>query len=80
MERSQVLALALKGLDTLPAKQYQALQMTLLDPGAASIREAGVENGIPYSTLRHRSLQGIRRLRSYVHRAARVAETRPVPA
>jgi RNA polymerase sigma factor (sigma-70 family) len=79
-ERSLVLMLALEGLDTLPPKQYQALQMTLLDPSAASIREAGVENGIPYSTLRHRSLQGIRRLRSYVHRAARITQTRPVPA
>jgi RNA polymerase sigma factor (sigma-70 family) len=78
-ERAQALKLLQAGLGSLPAKQYEALCMTVLDPGEASIREAGSENGIPYSTLRHRSVQGIRRLRNYLHRATRVAELKFLP-
>jgi RNA polymerase sigma factor (sigma-70 family) len=79
-ERTRALKLLQEGLGSLPAKQYEALCMTILDPGEISIREAGAENGIPYSTLRHRSVQGIRRLRSYLHRATRVAELKFVLA
>jgi len=64
------------GLRLLPEKQYEALRMTLLDPAGLSIREAGVDNDIPYSTLRHRSLGGIRRLRKYLRRTARLEELR----
>lgn len=69
-----------EGLGRLPPKQYQALCLTVLDPGGASIREAGTESGIPYSTLRHRSMTGIRRLRTFLHRAARAARLRLVLA
>ncbi len=54
------------GLRKLPPKQYEALCLTYLSPECNSIREAGMSRGIPYSTLRHRSIQGIRRLRRYV--------------
>ena len=54
------------GLSKLPPKQYEALCLTYLNPERNSIREAGMSRGIPYSTLRHRSIQGIRRLRRYV--------------
>ncbi len=54
------------GLSELPRKQYEALCLTYLSPECNSIREAGMSQGIPYSTLRHRSIQGIRRLRRYV--------------
>ncbi len=56
------------GLSKLPPKQYEALCLTYLNPECSSIREAGLSRGIPYSTLRHRSIQGIRRLRRYVCR------------
>jgi len=60
-----------KGLSGLPPKQYEALCLTYLDPGLSSIREAGSASGIPYSTLRHRSMQGLRRLRRFLRRAMR---------
>jgi len=68
---AQLLKLVAEGLDRLPAKEYEAVRITLLEPGAVSIREAGTEKGIPYSTLRHRCMQGIRRLRKHINRALR---------
>jgi len=58
-----------QGLGRLPPKQYQALWLTYLDPDHSSIREAGTASGIPYSTLRHRSMQGLRKLRRFLRRA-----------
>jgi RNA polymerase sigma factor (sigma-70 family) len=69
--RGRMLELLGKGLASLPPKQYEAVRMTVLDPGLASIRDAGAEHDIPYSTLRHRSLQGLKQLRRYLHRALR---------
>ena len=60
-----------EGLAHLPLKQYQAVHLTVMDPSAVSMRDAGIENDIPYSTLRHRSVQGIRRLRRFLCRALR---------
>jgi len=59
-----------EGLSQLPPKQYEALRLTLLEPCPTSLRVACSENGIPYSTLRHRTIQGIRQLRRYVRRKA----------
>jgi len=61
------------GLASLPPKQHQALYITVMDPSQASLREAGDVYDIPYSTLRHRSVQGLRRLKRYLHRALRAA-------
>lgn len=58
-----------RGLSRLPPKQYEALCLTYLDPDLSSIREAGTASGIPYSTLRHRSMQGLRILRRFLRRA-----------
>jgi len=69
-----------KGLSRLPPKQYQALCLTYLDPGHSSIREAGTASGIPYSTLRHRSMQGLRRLRRFLRSAMRHPPMRTSPA
>jgi RNA polymerase sigma-70 factor (ECF subfamily) len=66
--RDYAICLIREGLSQLPPKQYQALRLTLLEPCATSLRDACAENGIPYSTLRHRTIQGIRRLRRYVRR------------
>jgi RNA polymerase sigma factor (sigma-70 family) len=67
-----------EGLAHLPTKQYEALYLTVLEPGAASIRDAGAERGIPYSTLRHRSVQGLRRLKKFIRRALRSAPLKVV--
>jgi RNA polymerase sigma factor (sigma-70 family) len=58
-------------LNRLPPKQYEAVRMTILEPGITSIRDAGALNGIAYSTLRHRSVQGLLRLRKFVRQALR---------
>jgi RNA polymerase sigma-70 factor (ECF subfamily) len=69
--REQVLHLLAEGLARLPMKQYEALRMTIMDPEPLSIRDAGVELDVPYSTLRHRKLQGLRRLKKFLMRALR---------
>jgi RNA polymerase sigma factor (sigma-70 family) len=77
---AQVLNLLNEGLARLPVKQYEALRLTVMDPGIVSIRDAGVEHDIPYSTLRHRKLQGLRRLKRFLHRALRAVPLRLVVA
>jgi RNA polymerase sigma-70 factor (ECF subfamily) len=79
-QAEQLLKLLEEGLDRLPAKQYEAVRITLLEPGSVSIREAGTEKGIPYSTLRHRCVQGIRSLRKYINRALRTNHLKLVMA
>lgn len=49
-------------LAQIPKKQLEALRLTVMERGA-SIRDVGMNHGIPYSTLRHRSKQGLRALR-----------------
>ena len=70
-EEARLIQILNDGLAMLPAKQYEALQLTLLQTDHSSMRDAGSAAGIPYSTLRHRSVQGLRRLRKFVHRALR---------
>jgi RNA polymerase sigma-70 factor (ECF subfamily) len=70
-QRARLMEVLSDALHSLPNKQYEALRLTLLEPGGISIRDAGILNGIPYSTLRHRSVQGVRRLRRYATRAMR---------
>jgi RNA polymerase sigma factor (sigma-70 family) len=75
-ERRRLMVILSDALARLPSKQYEAVRMTLLEPGEASIRDAGAASGIPYSTLRHRTVQGLRRLRRYANRAMRRAGLR----
>ena len=78
-DRTERLTKLLKeGLAHLPTKQYEALYLTVLEPGALSIRDAGAERGIPYSTLRHRSIQGLRRLKRFIRRALRSTPSKVV--
>lgn len=77
---THVLSLLNEGLARLPVKQYEALRLTVMDPGTVSIRDAGVEHDIPYSTLRHRKLQGLRRLRRFLLRALRTVSMKLVMA
>jgi RNA polymerase sigma factor (sigma-70 family) len=66
--RKRLLNVVRKGMARLPVKQHEALLLTLMEPGEMSIRDAGIVHGIPYSTLRHRTVQGLRRLRRYAKR------------
>jgi RNA polymerase sigma factor (sigma-70 family) len=61
-----MLQLLQEGLTRLPQKQHEALRLTILESRGLSIRDIGVHSGIPYSTLRHRSKQGLRMLRKFL--------------
>jgi DNA-directed RNA polymerase specialized sigma24 family protein len=65
-EKEQLLGLLDEGLKRLPSKQSEALRLTILESRGLSIRDVGMTNGIPYSTLRHRSKQGLRTLRKFL--------------
>ncbi len=73
LRRLEVLEKALRRLSN---KQYQAVRMTVMENAANSLRKACTLNGIPYSTLRHRSRQGLANLRRLVQRALRVYSPR----
>jgi len=70
-ETTRLMTLLEEGLARLPQKQCEAVHLTLLAPEFTSIREAGAERGIPYSTLRHRCVQGMRNLKKYIKKALR---------
>ncbi len=70
-EHGRLVKLLNEGLSQLPLKQYEALRLTVLEQDVTSIRDAGLSNGIPYSTLRHRSMQALKRLRTFMLRATR---------
>jgi RNA polymerase sigma factor (sigma-70 family) len=67
--KQRMLNLLSDGLMRLPAKEQEALRLTILESQGLSIRDAGMNNGIPYSTLRHRSKQALRRLRSFIKKS-----------
>jgi RNA polymerase sigma factor (sigma-70 family) len=71
-ERDYLLQMLDEGLARLPLKQHEALRLTILNSHGLSIRDVGITNGIPYSTLRHRSKQGLRRLRKFLQREIRM--------
>lgn len=76
----RMLTLLNEGLAHLPVKQYEALRLTVLDSRIASIRDAGAVHDIPYSTLRHRKVQGLRRLKRFFDRALRAASLKSLVA
>jgi RNA polymerase sigma factor (sigma-70 family) len=57
-----------EGLMALSGKQLEALKLIILESHGASIRDIGMNNGIAYSTLRHRSRQGLKTLRKFLQR------------
>jgi len=71
-EREHKIRILHEALSTMPPKQYEALRLTILEPERISMRDAGILNGIPYSTLRHRTMQGMKYLRRYMLRALRL--------
>jgi RNA polymerase sigma factor (sigma-70 family) len=68
-QRQRMLNLLSDGLMRLPAKEQEALRLTVLETHGLSIRDAGMSNGIPYSTLRHRSKQALHRLRRFIKKS-----------
>jgi RNA polymerase sigma factor (sigma-70 family) len=70
-ERERQLSVLQEVLGRLPGREYHALRITVLDSDGGSIRDAGLASGIPYSTLRHRRNEGLRRLRKYLARVRR---------
>jgi RNA polymerase sigma-70 factor (ECF subfamily) len=66
--KEQMIRLLDDGLLQLPEKEHEALRLTMLESQGLSIRDAGLNNRIAYSTLRHRSKQAIRHLRKYFER------------
>lgn len=70
-QKTRILNLLQLGLERLPAKQREALHMTFMNARSVSLREAGVAHDIPYSTLRHRRTQGLRRMKKFFHKALR---------
>jgi RNA polymerase sigma factor (sigma-70 family) len=60
--RERLISEVQTALTQMPQKQLEALRLTVMEPGA-SIRDVGMNHGIPYSTLRHRSRQGLSTLR-----------------
>ena len=65
------------GLKQLPLKYGEALKMTVLESGGASLRQVGLENNIPYSTLRHRHRQGLVQMRRFLERASKARTYKP---
>jgi RNA polymerase sigma-70 factor, ECF subfamily len=62
----RMLQLLQEGLTLLPQKHHEALRLTILESRGQSIRDVGIHCGIPYSTLRHRSNQGLLMLRKFL--------------
>jgi RNA polymerase sigma factor (sigma-70 family) len=68
-QEDRMLGLLNDALMQLPSKEREALRLTILESRGLSIRDVGISNGIPYSTLRHRSKQALRRLRRFLERS-----------
>ena len=71
-EREKQLRLLRRCLSDLPIKQYEAIQMTMLGGDSMTLRDMESASGIPRSTIRHRSKQGLRTLRKYMKREMRL--------
>jgi RNA polymerase sigma-70 factor (ECF subfamily) len=67
-EREHLLRMLREGMIRLPMKQREAVRLTILESRGLSIRDLGITYGIPYSTLRNRSSQGLRSLRKFLER------------
>ncbi len=71
-QKERMLGLIKDGLRKLPPKEREALRLTILESQNLSLRNIGLNNGIPYSTLRHRSKQALRRLRRHLERSLQI--------
>jgi len=57
-----------RGLEELPAHQYEAIRLTVFGKSGNTLRDAESISGIPRTTIRYRCMQGIRALRKYMTR------------
>ena len=67
-EREDRLTILRRGLEKLPAHQYEAVRLIALDGMEMTHRDAESASGIPRATLRYRYMQGLRALRKYMAR------------
>jgi len=67
--KDKMIGLLEKGLQQLPDKQEHAIRITILESEGSSLREVGGIHKIPYSTLRHRYLKGLQRMRGFLERS-----------
>jgi len=68
-EREDLLILLRRGLQELPAQQYEAIRLIVFsNNNGSTLRDAESASGIPRATLRYRYMKGIRTLRKYVNR------------
>ena len=74
-EQEDRLTLLRRGLEELPAHQYEAIRLIVFNSGGTTHRDVESASGIPCATLRYRYKQGMRTLRRYIarERISRVA-------
>jgi RNA polymerase sigma factor (sigma-70 family) len=62
------LTLLRRGLEELPANQYEAIRLISFSNNGSTFRDAESASGIPRATLRYRYMQGMKALRKYMTR------------
>jgi len=67
-EHEDRLRMLRRGLEELPAHQYEAIRLTVFCNSGKTFRDVESMSGIPRATLRYRYLQGLRALRKYMAR------------
>jgi RNA polymerase sigma factor (sigma-70 family) len=67
-EHEDRLIMLRRGLEELPAHQYEAIRLTVFGSSGRTQRDMESASGIPRNTLRYRYLQGLRALRKYMAR------------
>ena len=67
-EHENRLNLLRRGLEELPAHQYEAVRLTVLTSRGMTLRDVESASGIPRTTLRYRYQQGIKTLRKFITR------------
>jgi len=67
-EHEDRLTLLRRGLEELPAHQYEAIRLIAYSNNGMTLRGAESASGIPRATLRYRYIQGMKSLRKYMAR------------
>ena len=67
-ENENRLTLLRRGLQELPANQYEAIRLIAFSNNGSTFRDAETESGIPRATLRYRYMLGMKALRKYMER------------
>jgi len=67
-ENENQLALLRRGLQELPANQYEAIRLIAFGKNGSTFRDAEIVSGIPRATLRYRYMLGMKALRKYMTR------------